>query len=291
MHGEIRLRFRIERPGLEPQELDVDAARALIGSGAHCEVRLDARDATAEQLRVSATPAELTAECRSPSALTLLEGAPFTGGPLADGAVFTIGECRVRVERQHAPSAASRESRVGRWASLALGLLVATVGATLLLEPAPAGALPERPQIPPLYSPAEAQACPRVAPGEAQQLAHELWQEAQLKRQRSFYYLKDAMAAVVAFRRSAACFAQAGAVAPAARAELEFERLLLQLAADYHRRHILLQRALESNDWYTVQREAAALWELLGERQPEYTNWLSSVVRLAVARAAAERKK
>jgi hypothetical protein len=284
MDKETRLRFLIERPDLEPDELDVDAAQALIGSGAHCEVRLDAKDAAAEQLLVSATATELTAIIRSVSPPTLLEGAPFARGPIAEGAVFTIGACRVRVHRQRAEASArvaASERRPGKLLLAALGLLLAALGVTLLIGPTPTGALPPRPGIPPLYSPSEAQPCARTAPDQAQRLGNELWEAALLKQERSPYYLKDAMAAVILFQRAAACFERAAAPASVARSEREFERLLLQLAADYHRHHVLLERALEQNDWRTLQREAAALCDLLGDRHPEYTNWLGNVLRLA----------
>jgi hypothetical protein len=284
MDKETRLRFLVERPGLEPEELDVDAGQALIGSGAHCEVRLEARDAAAEQLLVSATPTELTAISRSVSPPTLLDGAPFVRGSIAEGAVFSIGECRVRVDRQRAEASgrdAASERRPRYSLLAALGLLLAALGTTLLIEPAPTGVLPPRPDIPPLYSLSEAQPCARTAPDQAQRLGRELWESARVKQERSPYHLKDAMAAVILFQRAAACFEQAAAPASVARAEREFERLLLQLAADYHRHQVLLERALERGDWRTMQREAAALCDLLGDRQPEYTNWLGNVVRLA----------
>jgi hypothetical protein len=112
------------------------------------------------------------------------------------------------------------------------------------------------------------------------------WQAALMKQERSPYHLEDARTAVSLFQRAQACFEQARDAAAAARAEREFERLLRELDADYHRRRVLLERAIEHSDWRTAAREASALQRLLGGRHAEYAGWLSNVERFAAAWAA-----
>jgi len=47
------LQFRIQLPDGGPQQLLVDSDRVLIGSGAHCEIRLPGDQAAAEHVLIS----------------------------------------------------------------------------------------------------------------------------------------------------------------------------------------------------------------------------------------------
>jgi hypothetical protein len=162
--------------------------------------------------------------------------------------------------------------------------------ATVLLEPAGAGPIAAAPNTPPLWSTSDEQGCASSGSDEARELGEMHWQSALMKRERSAYHLEDAMVAVSLFQRAAACFGQAGDRAAAARAEHEFEQMLRPLAADYHRRQVLLERALERSDWPRVASEAGALRQLLGGRHAKYTSWLYRIERLAIAWATPAKK-
>jgi hypothetical protein len=282
------LRFRIERAGVAARELEVDAPRALLGSGAHCEVRLGTHEAAPEHLLVRCTTAGLEAVCCAAAAATLLDGAPFVRGLVADGARFTIGDCEVRVERTGTvPSSSTARARRSRRLVVAmLSLMSVAIVALLLLDRSGADSVARPPPTPPLWMPSQAQPCARAARVEARKLGEMHWQAALMKHERSPYHLEDAMQAVSLFQRAAACFEQSGDQTAAARAERKFERFLRELEADYHRRRILLERAVEQNDWRTAGWEANALWRMLGDRQGDYTRWLISVQRHAAGSAA-----
>jgi hypothetical protein len=280
--AEQGLRFSIERAGVAAEVLEVDAPRALVGSGAHCEVRLGAHEAAPEQLLVRCTRQGLDAVCCGAPAATLLDGAPFVRGAIADGARFSIGDCRVRVERIGSAGAA-RAPGSGRVSVVVLGVASLAALVALLLEPGGAGFIAPPPHTPALWEPSDAERCARSASDQAHELGQMHWQAALMKQERSPYHLEDAVTAVSLFQRAQACFEQAGDGAAAARAQREFERLLRELEADYHRRRVLLERAIEHGDWGTAAREASALQRLLGGRHAEYTGWLSNVERFAAA--------
>jgi hypothetical protein len=285
------LRFRIERAGGAVEELEVDAPRALLGSGAHCEVRLGAHEAAPEHLLVRCTPKGLEAVRREVQAVTLLNGVPFVRGPIADGARFSIGELRVMIERTGSvrARAKAREQRSSRLLVTALSIASVAALVTLLLEPAAGGAIAPPPLTPALWSASDAQDCARAARDEAHELGRMHWRAALMKQERSPYHLEDAMTAVGLFQRAAACFEAAGDQTRRKNADREFERLLLRLEADHHRRRVLLERAIEQRDWRTAAREAGALQKLLGDRHAQYTSWLQSVERLAAAWALPDR--
>ncbi|HTV25975.1 MAG TPA: hypothetical protein VMG12_45065 [Polyangiaceae bacterium] len=279
------LRFRIERTGARAEVLEVDAPRALLGSGAHCEVRLSPHEAAPEQLLVRCSPQGLDAVCCGAPAATLLDGAPFVRGAIPDGARFSIGDCHVRIERIGVLGGHSRASaqRAGRLPLLVLGLASLATLVVLLVDPAADGSVAPPPRTPALWEPADAQSCARSARDEARELGQIHWQAALMKRERAPYYLEDAMTAVGLFQRAQACFELGRDTAAADRAGREFERLLLQLEADYHRRRVLLERAIGQSDWRAAAREAHALQRLLGERHPDYAGWLGDVERFAAA--------
>jgi hypothetical protein len=281
------LRFTIERAKVAARVLEVDAPRALLGSGAHCEVRLAAHEAAPEHLHVRCKAAGLEVVCCGAAAATLLDGAPFVRGVVADGTRFTIGDCEVRIERtgsvRSTPALAARPSR--RVVAM-LSITSAAILASLLLRPSGADAVASPPPAPPLWSPSDAQPCARSARAEASKLGEMHWQAALMKHERSPYHLEEALEAVGLFQRAAACLEQSGNHTAAARAERAFARLSRELEADYHRRRILLGRAVEQSDWRTAAWEAAALLRLLEDRQGDYTSWLFSVQRHAAASAA-----
>lgn len=281
--AEQGLRFSIERAGVPPEVLEVDAPRALVGSGAHCEVRLAPHEAAPEQLLVRCTRQGLDAVCCGAPAATLLDGAPFLRGAIADGARFSIGDCRVRVERIGSAGARPRTAGSSRLSVVVLGVASLAALAALLLDPTGAGPIVPPPHTPQLWEASDAQRCARSASDQARELGQMHWQAALMKQERSPYHLDDALTAVSLFQRAQACFEQAGDGADAGRAEREFERLLRELEADYHRRRVLLERAIEKSDWRTAAREAIALQRLLGDRHPDYTGWLSNVERFAAA--------
>jgi hypothetical protein len=283
--AEQGLRFWIERAGVPAEELEVDAPRALVGSGAHCEVRLGVHEAASEQLLVRCTRRGLEAQCCGAPAATLIDGAPFVRGAVPDGTRFTLGDCRVRVERiaRVGTRAGSRAPGTARLPVLVLGAASLAALVALLLEPGAGGSMAPPPRTPALWEPSAAQRCARSDSDQARELGQMHWQAALMKQERSPYHLEDGMTAVGLFQRAQACFAQARDDASAARAEREFERLLRELEADYHRRRVLLERAIEQSDWRTAAREARALQRLLGERHPDYTGWLSNVERFATA--------
>lgn len=281
------LRFEIERPGRDREVLEVDAPRALLGSGSHCEVRLGAHEAAPEHLLVRCTSTGLEAVSRAAAATTWLGGLPFERGAVPDGARFTIGDCRVRVARleDRLGSRASAE-RATRPLLIGLGLASLAALVALLLEPGASGTVAPPPHTPPLWSAADAQACARSASDQARELGQLHWRAALMKQERSPYHLSDAMLAVAQFQQAQACFEAAHEREAAAIAEREFERLLRELDADFHRRRVLLERAIQQRDWRVAAREAAALRQLLGQRHADYTTWLSEVERFAAAWAS-----
>ena len=85
------LQFRIRYDGGRTETLVVDADRALIGSAAHCEVRLPAESAAAEAVEVFSSEKVVHLSARAAQSPPLLDGVPVTSGPWGAGQILTLG--------------------------------------------------------------------------------------------------------------------------------------------------------------------------------------------------------
>ncbi|HET9934803.1 MAG TPA: hypothetical protein VFQ35_29060, partial [Polyangiaceae bacterium] len=156
---EFQLRFADGRR----QTLTVDSPSALLGSGAHCEVRLPPEDAAAEELQVTLTPGGLIGSARRLDRAILLDGAPFVEGRILPGSELTIGGTTVTSRQCEAASHATRSrpksdpSSQGIRVFAALGLPLA--GYMLLTAERHSAKFPAVVEAPPLWS-APAEACP-----------------------------------------------------------------------------------------------------------------------------------
>ena len=76
------LEFRIRHPDGRQEQLVVDSDRVLIGSGAHCEIRLPASEAAVEHVLVTFLGGGVFATARALSPAPTINGSPFTQAPL-----------------------------------------------------------------------------------------------------------------------------------------------------------------------------------------------------------------
>src|ERR1700759_4935378 len=99
MFSEGALRIELHR-GSKVSVLDVQYDRALIGSGAHCDVRLAPDEAANEQLVVELIgDDEVYAQAKSLDRPCLLNGAPFLEGRLLPTSMLELGSVAICVQR------------------------------------------------------------------------------------------------------------------------------------------------------------------------------------------------
>src|SRR5688572_27795275 len=95
------LEFLLELPGQKPERLLVDSDRVLIGSGAHCEIRLPPEHASVEHVLVMSAPGGLCCQARSLSPPPTMNGAAFTEAPLVANAIVGIGSVKITASVAH----------------------------------------------------------------------------------------------------------------------------------------------------------------------------------------------
>ena len=275
---EIGVRF----PDGTHQRLTVDARTALIGSGSHCEVRLSAEDAAVEQLRLSLDAAGLFGQVRSLERSVTLNGAPFVEGRLLPDSLLAVGrvELTVSVIETLIARGQTKKKESGRSATYALGVLGLPFGLYLVLSQSSGeSVLPGEVQPPPLFASASATRCPEPERDAALAIAREERRRGETARERAPFSGQDAVSAVLAFQRAAACFALANSTDQADDATRKADALEHDVEAEFHVHRIRLERALVTKSYEEARTEVRLLLSYIGRRSGAYASWLSSLDR------------
>lgn len=264
------------------QELTVDAERALIGSGAHCEIRLPSEDSAVEQLAVSMSSGNLFGEVRHLERQVLVNGVPFLEGRLPPGAVVRIGNVELVIEpfeTSLALSGKKHRENSGSPLIYALAVVGFPLGFYLLLtHPNDASALPQEVEPPALFA-QNPEPCPQTDRAAAAAFAGTEWASAEAARERAPFDGKDGVNAALAFERAAACFTRAEDPARAEQARQAAAKLKQAVQSDFHVHRVRLERALATKAYEEARAEVHLLLSYVGRTSGEYASWLSSLDR------------
>jgi hypothetical protein len=279
------LKFTILYPDTRVEELMVDADTALVGSGAHCEVRLPYEQAAVEQLRVEARNFRLFATSRSMDPPTLLNGVPFTEGRLLPGSALSCRGVQLRVELGGAAAIAASPRKQAQSASSSLIYALGIVGFplgfyVLLTAQRPAAELPTAVEPPALWADGQQAACAERAADTAAALAEREQLRAEAARERSPFYPEEGLNAVALFDRASACFRGAGQVARAEQAAQAATELKRAAERDLHVHHVRLERALATKRYELARREVQILLAFVAKRGGDYAEWLAVLDRV-----------
>jgi hypothetical protein len=282
MDPQVGFRFRLLHPDGRQEAMVVDAERALIGSAAHCEVRLPREVAAHEHLEVYASERviQFAARVRDPAAFPLLNGTRLSEGQWVPGAVLAVGNVRITVE---IIDMAMPSARPPVWALSALiPLAMLTVGA-LAYARGPKTREAPIPEAPTLLPDKGSAVCPQVQNEQRLGLAMERERIALAKRERSPFAAEDGIEAVSYFETAAACYRASGQPREATQADQNAAALRVKLEEEYRLRRVRLEHAYRLHDPAAVKREVAILIPMTAHRRGPYTEWLAALGRAATA--------
>jgi hypothetical protein len=300
----VTLSFKLRQPDGRFQELAVDADNALIGSGAHCEIRLLPEDSPLEQLFVEARAGGVFGQARSMNPPALLNGVPFTQGRLLPESLLQIGRIQVSValsQLSTEPAAKKKKQRRTSPITYVAALVGFPLGfyALFTMQKKPAG-LPKAVDPPVLFADAEGlRPCPQQAPGAAAALADSQTLLADAKRERAPFDPKDGVAASDLYELAASCFKVAGAKAEADHAKSSAAAMRKIMSDDFHTHRIRFERALATKDYEGARTEVNILLDFM-DRDPEreqpkgaaeYATWLSTMDRQIELKFAGKKKR
>ena len=282
-------RFQVRHHDGRQEDLIVDAGRALVGSGAQCEVRLAQEDAETEHLAVYVRKGAVYAEKRASRGGVTLNGAPFKRGEPDLEHPFVIGRVQLWVTPVERADAVVRKSSPVRAYTIALILFGALYYALFKVKPVES-AVRTPANLPDLWS-KTLLVCPQRAPEPAARLAGDLSALADSKRERAPFFPQAGVAAVSLYREAAACLTVAANHDAALRLTRDADALGRELVDEFRLSRLRLERAIASQDWETTKKQVQRLKSFLEGQGGEYVTWLNEVERRSAIKLTAATKK
>ncbi|HEX7664857.1 MAG TPA: FHA domain-containing protein [Polyangiaceae bacterium] len=282
-------RFQIRQPSGQVDQLLIESERVLIGSGAHCEIRLPLDQAAVEHAVVQAGSGGVFVQALSFQPPPTLNNVPFTQAPLAPGAVLGVGQFQITAElAEGAQGAVVKKKQAGSSPLTLVGVIVVAIGGYFLAFGDEAQTQAAAPRDPPELFGAVIDQCPQRAPDQALALAKERNIVADAKRERRPFHVQDGIASVPIYELASACYKVAGDAPDATDTAAAAASLRRELNEDYRTHRVRLEHNLQIEDRESSRREVRILLQFTEGKQGDYVTWLSNLereLRLKLGRA------
>jgi hypothetical protein len=278
------LEFRIRHPDGRQEQLVVDSDRVLVGSGAHCEIRLPATEAAVEHVLVTFLGGGVFATARELNPSPTINGSAFTQAPLLAESMLGVGRVQILVGVVDvADNANVIKKKTEKTSPMTYVLAAVAVPLSLYIildePPSDGTSAKDRPkEVPALWAGAAA-VCPQKASDQALGFARDKKIIAEGKRERSPFHVQDGVLAVPLFQTSAACFRTAGDAGAARDMDAAADKLKRSLEEDYRAHQMRLEHAVDVKDLRTAQKEVKVLLAMLNGQTGPYVTWLSNLDR------------
>jgi hypothetical protein len=273
------LRFQIRLHTGQVDQLSMEAERVLIGSGAHCEIRLPVDQARVEHVLIELGPSGIFARALNFEPPPTINNIPFQQAPLPPGAVLGVGGCQILVElAEGAPgTAGGPKKKTSPLMYIAMAIIVPVGMYTILVDDAPEAQRGSPKQAPELWQ-APVASCPYTG-GQALAFAREKMAVADAKRERRPFHVQDGVQAVPTYEAAAVCFRAGGDNASGTLAEESAKFLRRDITDDFRTRRVRLDHALTTEDFVSAQKEVRVLLQFCEGKSGDYVTWLSSLDR------------
>ena len=273
------LRFQIRLHTGQVDQLSMEAERVLIGSGAHCEIRLPVDQARVEHVLIELGPSGIFARALNFDPPPTINNIPFQQAPLPPGAVLGVGGCQILVELAEgaAGTAGGPKKKTSPLMYIAMAIIVPVGMYTILVDDAPEAQRTSPKQAPELWQ-APVGSCPYTG-GQALAFAREKMAVADAKRERRPFHVQDGVQAVPTYEAAAVCFRAGGDNASGTLAEESAKFLRRDITDDFRTRRVRLDHALTTEDFVSAQKEVRVLLQFCEGKSGDYVTWLSSLDR------------
>ena len=274
------LRFEIRYGDGRKEILHVDGERALIGNGAHCDIRLPLDQAAYEQVAVEVLGGTVRLETKAFDPPATVNGMPFTNIPISADVPLKIGATSIFVALGEAPADGStvvqqKKEKTNPLLKL-LAIIVFPLGGYMLMMDDEVEVTPSPSQVPELFA-APIQTCPQASPDQASAVANDKFDMAEGKRERSPFVPKDGVQAVQLYETASACFKVARNAARAADADLAAKQLRTSITLDFRARRVRLEHLMAVADYDLARRDVTVLRALTEGQTGKYVTWLAEV--------------
>ena len=277
------LKFQTRLPTGQVEQLSIESERVLIGSGAHCEIRLPLAEARVEHVLIELGPAGVFARALSFEPPPTINNVPFTQAPLPPGAMLGVTGTQIYIEVVEGAAAGGQLQQKKKSSPLmliALLLMLPAAGYLFLVDDEGFGVGPEpaMPQPPELWGAPVAQ-CPQADRAAALGYARERMAIADAKRERRPFHVQDGVSAVPTYETAAACFRAGGDAGSGNLADESAKYLRREMTDDFRMRRVRLDHALATEDYVSAQKEVRVLLQFVEGKSGDYVTWLSNLER------------
>jgi len=272
------LRFQIQHSNGRQEVITVEAERALVGSGAHCEIRLPLDQAAVEHVLVQVGAGGVFVQALHFEPPPTIAGVPFTQAPLPPEALLGIGATQMLVTVvDEAGAGKSKKEQKSNPVMLFGGVIGIAAALFFAMNQNGSGddVMPE--EVPTLWNP-PVDTCER-APVEAAAYAQQQKLLADSKRERRAFHVHDGIDAVPIYESAAACFKKGGDMNGYKDASEAAKALRTEMDDDYRTHRLRLRHALDVNDSPDAYKEARTLTEMLQGKQGPYVDYLTETER------------
>jgi hypothetical protein len=291
MQGELTFHLQVLRPGNVLERLVIPGGRILIGSGAHCDIRVDGTGCAREHVELELEGDHVVARARAHSPPPMLCGQPLVATKLDPDAQIAVCGTRITVNVVREAGAKAARTPARKFAStlaVSLSAVVLPLAVYVALMPNDDDAIGPAPKAAALWE-QPVVSCKVEAPDQAAHLARDLRAAGEAKRERAPFAVHDGVAAVTAFEGAAACQRAAGNRDEAARDDEAARALRILVEREYVSRRLRLEHAIETDDLGAALVEVRILRRMTSGLKGAYVDWLAMVDRRLEMNARAEK--
>lgn len=276
------LKFDIRYPTGHRELTVVEGERALIGSAAHCEVRLPMDQAAYEHLLIEVSGGTVRAEARAEQPPATINGMRLTTSAVAPDAALGAGNVRIFVAYEADAQDASMPTAKDKNETSPLVRLVALIalpvaGYMLLMDDV--ARFTEPPTSAPALFGKLKPSCPQGTPAQALALAEEKLDQAEGRRERMPFAPREGMLAVGLYETAAACFEVGQSSALAKQASQAAESLRDAVSQDFRARSLRLKRLLQTDDLEQARHDVEVLEAMTEDKHGPFVDWLADLSR------------
>jgi hypothetical protein len=274
------LKFQVRLHTGQVDQLSMEAERALVGSGAHCEIRLPVDQARVEHVLIELGPAGIFARALNFDPPPTINNIPFQQAPLPPGAVLGVGGCQILVEVAEGAvgTAAGPKKKTSPMMYIAMAIIVPVGMYSILADDPNEGAPRASPKQAPELWQGQVTSCPYTG-GQALAFAREKMALADAKRERRPFHVQDGVQAVPTYEAASVCFRAGGDAQSATLAEESAKFLRRDITDDFRTRRVRLDHALAIEDYVSAQKEVRVLLQFCEGKSGDYVTWLSNLER------------
>ena len=283
METELSFSLQVFRGQKNAEIIVIRHNRVLIGSAAHCDIRLDDQGAAHEHVVLELEGENVIARALNYQIPALLNGSPLVGSTkIEQSTELQIIDTRIVISMVREVSKNQKRSPLRRALtafSIAGALLFIPIAIYAIMNQGDDDPIGPPPPAAPLWEGGITTQCKFEAPDQATHYAAQMRALGDVNRERYPFDIKDGIGAVRSYEMATVCHRKAGHHDDAELDEELATEIRALVDADYFAHRIRLEHAIESDDARAAYLEVKILRKLTANLKGPFIDWLAYVER------------